>query len=297
MGVGPLCKLFGKTRQAYYNHIWHLCDKGSQDDIALEMVRLVRRDLPGLGGHKLYKCLYTPFRSNSISMGRDKLYALLRRHKMLIDRKKKRGPGTTQSNHSYLKYPDLTKGWEPTRSNQLWVSDITYISVGYDFNYLSLITDAYSRKIMGYCLHPYLTAQGAVNALKMAMKERAVADPLIHHSDRGVQYCCFEYILRLKKAGIKISMTENGEAYENPIAERINGILKTEFKLKRVFSSRSEAMLEIAKSIESYNHLRPHMSCNYLTPAVAHTTEQPLIKRWKNCRKKYNRTKEKQLIL
>jgi len=110
MGVGPLCILFGKTRQAYYDHIWHLCDRNAQDDIALEMVRLVRRELPGLGGHKPYKCLYTPFPSNGITMGRDKLYTLLRRHKMLIDRKKKRGLGTTQSNHSYLKYPDLTKG-------------------------------------------------------------------------------------------------------------------------------------------------------------------------------------------
>lgn len=245
MGVGPLCKLFGKTRQAYYNHIWHLCDKNSQDDLALEMVRLVRRELPGLGGHKLYRCLYAPFRSNGITMGRDKLYTLLRRHKLLIDRKKKKSPGTTQSNHSYLKCPDLTKALKTEHSHKLWVSDITYIFMGYDFNYLSLITDAYSRKIMGYCLHPYLTAQGVVNALKMALKERSVGDSLIHHSDRGVQYCCFEYILRLKKAGIKISMTENGEAYENPIAERVNGILKTEFKLKRVFSSRSEALLEV----------------------------------------------------
>lgn len=297
MGVGPLCKLFGKTRQAYYDHIHHLCDRDSQDELALEMVRLVRRELPGLGGHKLYRCLYAPFRSNGITMGRDKLYTLLRKHKLLIDRKKKKSPKTTQSDHSYLKYPDLTKEWKPTRSNQLWVSDITYISVGYDFNYLSLITDAYSRKIMGYCLHPYLTAQGVVNALKMALRERNDGDGLIHHSDRGVQYCCFEYILRLKRAGIRISMTENGEAYENPIAERINGILKTEFKLKRVFQSRNEALLEVTKSIESYNHLRPHMSCDYLTPAVAHTAEQTLIKRWKNCRRKFKRNEEKPLIL
>ncbi|WON95059.1 IS3 family transposase [Sphingobacterium sp. UGAL515B_05] len=205
----------------------------------------------------------------------------------LIDRKKKRAPGTTNSNHSYLKYPNLIKELAPTRSNELWVSDITYISVGYDFNYLSLITHAYSRKIMGYCLHPQLTAQGAIKALQMALKEKPAPNTLIHHSDRGVQYCSFDYIVRLKKAGVKISMTENGEAYENPIAERINGILKTEFKLKRVFSSRSEALLEVTKSIESYNHLRPHMSCDFLTPEVAHVTDVPLIKRWKNCRKKY----------
>jgi len=287
MGVGPLCKLFGKSRQAYYDHIWHLHDHTDQENLAVDMVRLVRRELPGLGGHKLYKCLYTPFRSNGINIGRDKLYKVLKKHRLLIDRKKKRTPGTTNSNHSYLKYPNLIKELAPTRSNELWVSDITYISVGYDFNYLSLITDAYSRKIMGYCLHPQLTAQGAIKALQMALKEKPAPNTLIHHSDRGVQYCSFDYILRLKKAGVKISMTENGEAYENPIAERINGILKTEFKLKRVFSSRSEALLEVTKSIESYNHLRPHMSCDFLTPAVAHVTDVPLIKRWKNCRKKY----------
>jgi putative transposase len=287
MGVGPLCRLFGKSRQAYYEHIWHLNNSSDQEDLAVEMVRLVRRDLPGLGGHKLYKCLYTPFRNNGINMGRDKLYNVLRKHKMLIDRKKRPAPGTTNSNHAYLKYPNLIKNFAPTRSNELWVSDITYISVGYDFNYLSLITDAYSRKIMGYCLHPHLSAQGAINALKMALQVRPAPDTLKHHSDRGVQYCSFEYTLRLKKAGIKISITENGEAYENPIAERINGILKTEFKLKRVFASRSDALIEVTKSIESYNHLRPHMSCNYLTSAAAHTAELPLVKRWKNCRKKF----------
>ena len=150
---------------------------------------------------------------------------------------------------------------------------------------------------MGYCLHSYLNAQGSVNALKMALKERSSDAPLVHHSDRGVQYCSYDYTSLLKSHKISISMTENGEAYENPIAERINGILKTEFKLNRVFQSRNQALQEVTKSIQSYNHLRPHMSCNYLTPMVAHTSEQPLIKRWKNGRKKYIRAKEKQLIL
>jgi len=296
MGVGPLCRLFGKTRQAYYDHLRHCSNQSEQEEIVLEMVRQVRRELPGLGGHKLYRCLYTPFRSHGIKVGRDKLYTILGKHNLLIDRKR-RSPRTTQSNHWYRRYPNLIKDLEVTRSNQLWVSDITYICIGYDFNYLSLITDAYSRKIMGYCLHSYLNAQGSVNALKMALKEREPTVPLIHHSDRGVQYCSYDYTSLLKNQEISISMTENGEAYENPIAERINGILKTEFKLNRIFQSRSQAMHEVAKSIDSYNHLRPHMSCDYLTPVIAHTTEQPLIKRWKNCRKKYNRTKEKQLIL
>ncbi|MDQ1152397.1 transposase InsO family protein [Sphingobacterium zeae] len=121
----------------------------------------------------------------------------------------------------------------------------------------------------------------------MALKKKPTLNILIQHWDRGMQYCSFDYILRLKKAGVKISMTEIGDTYENAIAERINGILKTEFKLKRVSSSRSEALLEVTKSIESYNHLRPHMSCDFLAPAVAHITDVPLIKRWKNCRKKY----------
>jgi transposase InsO family protein len=296
MGVGPLCRLFGKSRQAYYDHLRHCSRQEEQEEIVIEMVHQVRRELPGLGGHKLYKCLYTPFRSHGIKVGRDKLYTILGKHKLLIDRKR-RSPRTTQSNHWFRRYPNLIKDMEIVRSNQLWVSDITYICIGYDFNYLSLITDAYSRKIMGYCLHSYLNAQGSVNALKMALRERSSDAPLIHHSDRGVQYCSFDYTSLLKRHDISISMTENGEAYENPIAERINGILKTEFKLNRVFQSRSQAMLEVAKSIESYNHLRPHMSCNYLTPVVAHTTEEPLIKKWKNCRKKYNKTKEKQLTL
>lgn len=296
MGVGPLCRLFGKTRQAYYNHLWHICEQNEQEEIVVEMIHQVRRELPGLGGHKLYRCLYTPFRSHGIKMGRDKLYAILGKHNLLIDRKR-RSPRTTQSNHWFRRYPNLIKDLAVTRSNQLWVSDITYICIGYDFNYLSLITDAYSRKIMGYCLHSYLNAQGSVNALKMALKERESTAPLIHHSDRGVQYCSYDYTSLLKSQEISISMTENGEAYENPIAERINGILKTEFKLNRVFQSRSQAMHEVAKSIDSYNHLRPHMSCDYLTPVIAHTTDQPLIKRWKNCRRKYNRTKEKQLNL
>lgn len=140
---------------------------------------------------------------------------------------------------------------------------------------------------MGYCLHPYLNTEGSLKALNMALKERKADLSLIHHSDRGVQYCSYKYVLTLKKAGILISMTENGEAYENPIAERINGILKTEFKLNRVFSSRAQALLEVRRSIESYNNLRPHMSCDYLTPCVAHTTEKVLIRRWKNNRRKH----------
>ena len=292
MGVGPLCKLFGKSRQAFYQKKWHLSDQEQQELVVLELVAQVRRELPGLGLHKLYKCIYQPLRSNNIKIGRDKLNTLLRKHGLLI-KKRRRNPKTTQSNHHWFRrYPDLTKNLEVQRSEQLWVSDITYICIGYDFNYLSLITDAYSKKIMGYCLHPFLTNDGSIEALKMAISNRDTSDSLIHHSDRGSQYCSYDYVTILKSVHISISLTQNGEAHENPIAERINGILKTEFNLNRIFKSRTEALFAVRNSIEAYNNLRPHMSCNYLTPTVAHLTAQPLIKCWKNRRKKVLRNTE-----
>jgi len=149
MGTRPLCRMFGKSRQAYYQKEMHLSQAGQMEEIVLELVAQVRRELPGLGLHKLYRCLYQPFRTNNIPMGRDKLNTLLSNHGLLITRKK-RGARTTNSNHIFRRYPDLAKNLEVIRSEQLWVADITYICISYDFNYLSLITDAYSKKIMGY---------------------------------------------------------------------------------------------------------------------------------------------------
>lgn len=297
MGVGPLCKLFGKSRQAYYKKKWYITDQEQQEVIVLELIAQVRRELPGLGLHKLYRCIYQPLRTNNIKIGRDKLHTLLRKYGLLI-KKKRRNPKTTQSNHHWFrKYPDLTKELEVNQAEKLWVSDITYICIGYDFNYLSLITDAYSKKIMGYCLHPFLTNDGCIEALKMAITGRSFTTTLIHHSDRGSQYCSYDYVSILKNAGIQISLTQNGEAHENPIAERINGILKTEFNLNKIFKSRTQALLAIKGSIEAYNNLRPHMSCNYLTPVVAHLTDQPLIKCWKNTRKKEKKNTQGPLTL
>ncbi len=219
-------------------------------------------------------------------MGRDKLFTLLRNHKLLIDTKR-RNPKTTQSHHWFRRYPNMIKNLIITQSEQLWVADITYICIGYDFNYLSLITDAYSKQIMGYCLYPYLSNDGCVEALKMALINRSTASPIIHHSDRGVQYCSYDYVDLLQKYKISISMTANGEGYENQIAERVNGILKTEFKLHQTFRYRTEALFAVKTSINAYNTLRPHMSCDFMTPAAAHITDQPLIKRWKNNRKRY----------
>ena len=274
MGVGPLCKLFGKSRQAFYARKHFFSEKEQEEIVVLELVAQVRRELPGLGGHKLYKCLYQP-----------------RNNKLLIDRKR-RNPKTTQSHHWFRRYPNLTKELAVTQSEQLWVADITYICIGYDFNYLSIITDAYSKQIMGYCLYPYLSNDGCIEALKMALNNRCTSNALIHHSDRGVQYCSYDYIDILREHKIPVSMTNDGEGYENQIAERVNGILKTEFKLHQVFKSRTDALLAVKSSINAYNNLRPHMSCDFMTPVEAHITNQPLIKRWKNSRKRSAQIKQ-----
>jgi len=207
MGVGPLCKLFGKSRQAYYNRKWELTEREQTEIMVVELIRQIRRELPGLGGHKMYKCMFQPLRTNNLKIGRDKMFTIMRKYHLLIERKR-RSPKTTQSHHWFRRYPNLVKEYVTSKSEQLWVADITYICIGYDFNYLSLITDAHSKKIMGYCLHPYLTNEGTLKALKMALSNRVKATTLIHHSDRGVQYCSFDYVDMLRKNNCSISMTE-----------------------------------------------------------------------------------------
>jgi putative transposase len=286
MGIGRLCKLFGKSRQAYYKRNDFNEERQYAEMIALELVAGIRRELPGTGIHKLHWLMRQPLKSHGIKMGRDKLNALLRRHELLIKRRKV-FPKTTNSMHWLKKYPNLLKELVVSRSEEVWVSDITYICVGSDFNYLFLITDSYSHKIVGHCLHSLLTNDGALVALDMALKSRTKLLPgMIHHSDRGVQYCSFDYVRSLAEHQIGVSMTENGDPYENAMAERINGILKHEFGLNKLFKNHYEASSAVERSIYAYNERRPHMSCNYLTPCQAHETELELVKKWKPKKRK-----------
>ncbi|RAI97438.1 transposase InsO family protein [Chitinophaga skermanii] len=268
--LSKICGLFGKTRQAWYDIKQRDSSSSWQKAVVLDLVQAVKKMVPKSGTIKLYKELKPTFVSQNIKLGRDGLHALLADHGLLVKRHKKR-VYTTQSSHHYRKWPSLIQGMVPSRPEQLWVSDITYLSTKNGFIHLSLITDAYSRKIVGYELSPNLKADGCIAALKRALKARALpAESLIHHSDRGVQYCCNDYVSVLQKNGVKISMTQTGSPYENALAERVNGILKQEFELNQQFPSFQAAVKQVNSAIYRYNQYRRHFGCDLQTPATKH---------------------------
>lgn len=291
LGIGLLCRLLGKTRHAYYDHLWRKDNTIIKEDIVLQLVHEFRSSLPKLGTRKLHHMLEPLLKEHNIAIGRDYLFDLLQDHKLLI-RQRRRKVITTNSRHWMKKYSNLVRDLKITRPEQVWVSDITYIRMVNQWGYLSLITDACSRKIMGWCFRTDMEAQGCIEALEMAFKNRIYNEPLIHHSDRGSQYCSKNYVGMLIKNNVAISMTENGDPYENALAERINGILKAEFNLYNSQAGFEQTKLLIQKSINAYNQLRPHSSCDFLTPDKAHLREEQLPKRWKNYRKTFNFDKQ-----
>jgi transposase InsO family protein len=278
-----LCRLFGKTRHAYYDHQWRRGDQTLKDEIILQLVHKIRNtSLPRLGTRKLLILLKPELDAHHIQVGRDYLFDLLQEHKLLI-RRRKRKVFTTDSRHWMRKYANLTSELIITRPEQLWVSDITYIRMGNQWGYLSLITDAYSHKIMGIGFRNDLLTLGCLEALQMAYNNRSYGQhSLIHHSDRGCQYCCKEYVDLLNTQHVAISMTERGDPYENALAERMNGIIKEEFNLYSSQENFENTYLHILKSVTAYNEIRPHGSCDNLTPCQAHKQEGELKKRWKN---------------
>lgn len=283
-----LCRLFGKTRHAIYDHQWRQQDDSVKDEIILQLVHKIREPLPRLGTRKLLLLLKPDLASHQIQVGRDYLFDLLSEHRLLI-RRRKRKVFTTDSRHWMRKYSNLTGNMVITRPEQLWVSDITYIRVLNQFGYLSLITDAYSRKIMGFSFRSDLSAMGCVEALQMAYDNRSNGrHTLVHHSDRGSQYCCKEYVELLGSGNIAISMTERGDPYENALAERMNGMIKEEFNLYSSNENFEQTYGRIVRSIKAYNEIRPHGSCNNLTPCQAHQKEGELKKTWKNYPRKKN---------
>lgn len=283
-GLGKLCGLFGKTRQAFYDHGWHSGDEQLQESFIINRVKQVREQMEGIGGLQLHHMLKEEMQLYGMYIGRDHFYELLRKYDLLVKRKK-RYCITTNSNHPYYKWPDLTGNISVTAVEQLWVSDITYLRTENGFVYLSLITDGYSRKIMGYHVSQQLKAQGCIITLKKAISGLCAQNTnrkLIHHSDRGIQYCCEAYISILQQNNISISMTQTGSPYDNAVAERLNGILKHQLGLNKTFKNYAAALTAVCKAIDAYNCLRPHMSISNLTPQQAHITNQSLVKKWKS---------------
>lgn len=265
------CGLFGFTKQAYYKHQAQKKVSDSESLNAKESVLALRRQMPRLGTRKLHYLLNS---NGGINIGRDRLFSILREEGLLVSRKRKYTV-TTNSKHWLRKYPNLIKDLYPERPEQLWVADITYIDTLEGNAYLHLVTDAYSKQIMGYELCNNMEASSTLKALQMALDKRKYqASELIHHSDRGLQYCSKLYTDCLKEKGIYISMTENGDPYENAIAERINGILKDEFGLYDKFENIIGAKELVRQSIEIYNQLRPHLSCSMLTPNQMHQQDK-----------------------
>ena len=291
--VSLLCSLFGYSRQAFYRFRKDAEREALQHDLILQKVLSIRKILKRVGTRKLFFMMQDFMQQHRIQIGRDALFDLLATHRLLIRRRIRRIPVTTFSDHWMHKYPNLIIGYIPIRPNQLWVSDITYICLVNDFAYLSLITDAYSRKIVGFCLLETLSADGCIKALKMALSSNPQLGRLIHHSDRGSQYCCADYVGILEKQYIKISMTQTGDPLENALAERVNGILKDEL-LEKQYQNFEEAQQSIAIAISTYNHHRPHSSIDMLTPVEAHLREGELKRRWKNY---YSPKKKKEVAM
>jgi putative transposase len=282
--LSSLCTLLGYTRQAFYGQQQYHQQQTYEAELIVQQVQRHRSLQPRLGTRKLVVLLQGFIKEHNIKLGRDALFDLLREHQLLI-RRRKRTVQTTFSKHWFHKYPNLIKQYEPLAPNLLWVSDITYIILDESFSYLSLITDAYSRKIVGFYLAETLEAIGCINALRMAIAGCSDCRQLVHHSDRGVQYCSLNYVDLLEDNNMKISMTENGGPLENAIAERVNGILKEEL-LQQKYPDFKTAQLSVVRAITIYNALRPHSSCDMLTPQLAHLKTGLLRKHWKNYYKK-----------
>lgn len=274
------CSLFGHTRQAYYQKKRDEREWMRRVNRIIDTVSEIRRQDPGIGGYKLWLMTKRMFRHDWVP-GRDQFLALL--HTFGYTLKRPRPRRTTNSNHRYHKYRNLIKGFVPTEPNTLWVSDITYIDTLNGCCYLHLITDAYSRKIVGWCLSETLHAAHTVKALKMAVGTtgKGTLEGLIHHSDRGVQYCCDEYVNLLTDYHIRISMTEDCNPTDNAIAERVNGTLKTEviYREQRFFGF-EDAKRRIASFIDFYNDKRPHSSIGMKVPSQAHQESGEQRKCW-----------------
>ena len=272
--------MFGWNRQVYYRSTKRSKACRNKAEQVVDLVEDIRIKMPKLGGRKLYFLLSEPLKE--LKIGRDKFFNILRANHLLIIPKRSYHV-TTNSHHRFRKHKNLVSDYQVTKPNQVWVADITYIGNRKNPSYLSLITDAYSKKIVGHHVAENLTTEGSLLALKKAVNHTNLKEKsIIHHSDRGLQYCSDEYQKILEKNNISCSMTQNSDPYENAVAERINGILKQEFDIDKFDVETKIKRKIVEESIEIYNEFRPHFSNHYLTPNQMHKQEKLKIKTYKN---------------
>lgn len=269
---GTICRWFGYSRQAHHQRLAKFEQRVLDEEMIIQLTSETRtRAGRRLGTKKVFHEVAEKLQSMGIKCGRDRFYNVLRSYDMLIRPKRKRSIRTTDSSRWLKQFDDLAKGFKPTGPDQLWVADITYLWTKENPLYLSLITDAYSRQIMGWRVHDNLKTQGPLLALEQALQRRSkTSADLIHHSDRGCQYCSKAYIRVLAKAGIRSSTTQDGSPYDNALAESVNGQLKVEYDLERTFESAAEARNAVVAAIQKYNLYRPHGSLGMRKPADVH---------------------------
>lgn len=287
------CRLLGVSTQAYYKHGDTDLRKIAEEAFCVEYIKNVRQRDRGIGGDKIWQMYRKDF-GNEHSVGYNRFYDIIDKYHLKV-RKRRRRAKTTDSDHNLPLYPNLVKGLIPVRPNQLWVSDITYMTIcrdahagEYDFCYLSLVTDYYTKEIIGWCVGETLEAKFPVKALNMALSRLGgeTAPDLIHHSDRGIQYASFAYTDILKANNIRISMTECGDPKDNAVAERVNGIIKNELLMGMSFFSIEEVRKALNVAIHFYNNERPHMSLDWKTPAEAAHCTGEIKKKWTSYREK-----------
>lgn len=269
MTISDLCQHVGMSRQNYYKGRSSRQRRKVDEHLVKRLVEAERAVQPRLGGLKLHSMLREELEAEEVYLGRDRFFEVLRNQALLLEPLPK-APRTTNSAHSLPVFTNEVKDLELTGPNQVWVSDITYIRTREDFAYLSLITDKYSRKVVGYHLGRTLAAEDTLEALNMALETLPEGSRPIHHSDRGCQYCCHEYVKRLKEQGLAISMTQENHCAENALAERMNGILKQEYFLHYEFRTVAQARKAVDEAVHLYNTRRPHRSLKLCTPEEIH---------------------------
>lgn len=258
-----------RSRQSYYKALKRVNNRSSQRPELMEIVKPIRRLMPRVGGRKLYSMIQPLMAEKAVKIGRDRFFDWLRGQGLLV-KPKRTYIHTTQSNHRFWVYDNLTRDLSIEKPNQLWVSDITYVRTLEGFCFLALITDAFSRKIVGYDISDSLELEGCKRALQRAMETTSDLSQLIHHSDRGIQYCSNPYTKVLRENGVQISMAAKGDCYENALAERVNGILKDEFNLDATFKTKQLAYKAAHQAIHVYNQYRPHWALELRTPNESH---------------------------